>query len=277
MQLFVSDLDGTLLTGDQVLSPRTAAGINRLIQAGCPFTVATARSWESARKVLAPLRLRLPAIASNGVMLVDPATDRPLVVNDLGRERAEGLVALFEGAGRCPMVYTLLPDGTQRVYYKRVGNPAQQFYIDGRVAAGDPRFRRVDRFELIPGERIFEVAALDMGAAMAPLYAQVRFDPDLCVHDIDEVYFPGGRWLEIYDAKAGKDNALRELIRMTGAQQVTVFGDQPNDLPMFAVADCPVAVANAAPEVRAAARQVIGHHDQDAVLAYLESRWLPEG
>ena len=273
MQLFVSDLDGTLLTGDQTLSPRTVAGLNRLLAAGCPFTVATARSWESARKVLAPLKLRLPAIASNGVMLMDPAAHRPLGVNDLGWERARRLVEMFEGAGRSPMVYTLLPDGGQRVYYRRIDNPAQQFYIDGRIAEGDPRFRQVDAFAPAPGERVFEVAALDMGGIMDPLWEQVRADPGLCVHYIDEVYFPGGRWLELYDAGAGKDNALRELIRITGAQRVTVFGDQPNDLPMFAVADRAVAVANAAPEVRAAAQTVIGHHDQDAVLAYLESVW----
>jgi hydroxymethylpyrimidine pyrophosphatase-like HAD family hydrolase len=56
-----------------------------------------------------------------------------------------------------------------------------------------------------------------------------------------------------------------------GPESVIAFGDMPNDLPLFAWAGTSCAVANAHPEVRAAATHVIGANDEDGVAAYLET------
>ena len=50
----------------------------------------------------------------------------------------------------------------------------------------------------------------------------------------------------------------------------TVFGDNRNDLALFAAADEAIAVANAVPELRAAADRVIGANDDDGVALYLK-------
>ena len=42
--LYVSDMDGTLLNSQSVISPATAAILSRVISAGALFTVATART-----------------------------------------------------------------------------------------------------------------------------------------------------------------------------------------------------------------------------------------
>ncbi len=56
-----------------------------------------------------------------------------------------------------------------------------------------------------------------------------------------------------------------------GPESVIAFGDMPNDLPLFAWAGTSCAVANAHPDVRAAATHVIGSNDDDGVAAYLET------
>ncbi len=55
-----------------------------------------------------------------------------------------------------------------------------------------------------------------------------------------------------------------------GRESVIAFGDMPNDLPLLAWAGTSCAVANAHPEVLAAASHVIGGNDEDGVAAYLE-------
>ena len=55
-----------------------------------------------------------------------------------------------------------------------------------------------------------------------------------------------------------------------GPQEVIAFGDMPNDLPLLAWAGTSCAVANAHPEVLAAATHIIGSNDEDGVAAYLE-------
>ena len=47
--------------------------------------------------------------------------------------------------------------------------------------------------------------------------------------------------------------------------RLVVFGDNHNDVPMFAVADQGFAVANAVAELKVVATAVIGRHDTDAV------------
>jgi hypothetical protein len=55
-----------------------------------------------------------------------------------------------------------------------------------------------------------------------------------------------------------------------GRESVIAFGDMPNDLPLLTWAGTSCAVANAHPDVLAAATHVIGSNDDDGVAAYLE-------
>ena len=53
--------------------------------------------------------------------------------------------------------------------------------------------------------------------------------------------------------------------------ETVVFGDYLNDLAMFKIAGKAIAVANALPEVKEAANEVIGSNENYAVIEYLES------
>ena len=52
MELFVSDLDGTLLNKDQVISDYSKRELNRLINTGINFAIATARSPATVSDIL---------------------------------------------------------------------------------------------------------------------------------------------------------------------------------------------------------------------------------
>ena len=67
--LYVSDLDGTLLDGDGQLPEDSVKRINRLIDKGLNFTIATARNYDSAYPLLKGLNLKHPVILFNGVYL----------------------------------------------------------------------------------------------------------------------------------------------------------------------------------------------------------------
>ena len=54
-----------------------------------------------------------------------------------------------------------------------------------------------------------------------------------------------------------------------GADRLTVFGDNLNDIPMMQVADCAIAVENALPEVKAVAHEIIGPNTSDSVARYI--------
>jgi hydroxymethylpyrimidine pyrophosphatase-like HAD family hydrolase len=78
--------------------------------------------------------------------------------------------------------------------------------------------------------------------------------------------------LEISAAGVSKASALARLCGQRGidSRDVIAFGDMPNDLPMLAWAGSAVAVANAHPEVIAAADEVTASNEESGVARVLE-------
>jgi len=77
--------------------------------------------------------------------------------------------------------------------------------------------------------------------------------------------------LELCHPEGNKAQALRAWSAMLGCdpRMVTVFGDNLNDLGLFAVAGHRVAVRNAQSELKSLADEVIGSNDEDAVAHYI--------
>ena len=83
MELFISDLDGTLLNGNAEVTEFTRDTLNRLMAKGLNFTAATARTLASAGKILSGLDLKLPVILMNGVLIYDMTEKKYVKINSL--------------------------------------------------------------------------------------------------------------------------------------------------------------------------------------------------
>ena len=62
MNLYVSDLDGTLLNSNKVVSNYSKNILNNLIKKGVLFTVATARTPGTINDLLSGLNISIPAV-----------------------------------------------------------------------------------------------------------------------------------------------------------------------------------------------------------------------
>ena len=80
--------------------------------------------------------------------------------------------------------------------------------------------------------------------------------------------------LEVSDAAATKGTALTWLCAHVGEDIAgsVAFGDSINDLSMLEAAGCGVAMANAEPEVRAAADAVCATNDEAGVGRFIMTR-----
>ena len=141
--LFVSDLDGTLLTSDMNISENSLKIINTLIDEGMLFTYATARSISSASIVAKGLSTKHPIIAYNGAFIVEPDTRKILAKEDFSRAQTEVVMDIFRQNHISPLVYSFV-DGKERVsWIKSKENEGKRHYIDSRK--GDKRLRPVPR------------------------------------------------------------------------------------------------------------------------------------
>jgi Cof subfamily protein (haloacid dehalogenase superfamily) len=79
--------------------------------------------------------------------------------------------------------------------------------------------------------------------------------------------------LEISAPGVSKASSLAAVCEQAGIarEQVIAFGDMPNDLPMLRWAGCGVAVANAHPDVLAAADETTLTNDEDGVGVFVEA------
>lgn len=90
-------------------------------------------------------------------------------------------------------------------------------------------------------------------------------------------YMENNWYLEIFSAEAGKDKGARRLQALIGADRLVAFGDNSNDLPLFAAADVACCVASGRPDARAAADVIVAGNNDDGVARYLAAlRSWPE-
>lgn len=277
MTLYVSDLDGTLLLPSGELSARARRTVARLLATGVPFTVATARSVQSMREVLGDLPFALPVISFNGGFVSDYATGRHLRVFPLPPAAVAGIDALCRAADLEPLVSTTGADG-ERLYMREVPqNEGVGLYLKGRQAARDPRLRLVPDPRRGLEETVMCLTLIARRAVLEPLEAALTAELGEAIetHLFDDFYTAGWTWITIHPARARKDRAVAEVMAgwASGGRpsRWVAFGDQHNDVAMLAAADHGVAVANAIPEARAVADEVIGPNADDSVAAYLEA------
>ena len=70
--LVVSDVDGTLLTRQKVLTDAAKGAVRRLRDAGIGFTIVSSRPTVGMRFLIEPLEIKLPVGTFNGSCIVDP-------------------------------------------------------------------------------------------------------------------------------------------------------------------------------------------------------------
>lgn len=273
--IFVSDLDGTLLGADGALSAFSRRHLTDLLKAGLHFTVASARAWAEIVPVLGDLPLTLPVIAVNGAFITDYATGRHLVINDLPRPLAETIYRHILDEDLLPFIVT--HNGTEDcLYWQELKNEEMQWYHDTLHVQKDRRIRRIEDLKHAFTEQVIAFAVMgppQRVTALSNLLSEAY--PGLLENFLFEnPASPGHWWLTIHDRRACKSKAIRTLVDITGhrLENLTVFGDHINDIKMLQMAATAVAVANAEPALKFHADTVIGPNTDDAVVRYLLDR-----
>lgn len=271
MELFVSDLDGTLLNAEQEVSASSAAIINNLLLEGMRFSIATARGLESTRKIIAPLKLTLPVILSNGAFVYDVRREKYILENLLCTKDAKDMLDYLEKQHVSFFVFTFDQAGGQHVYYKELLSPESVEFLEERIRQGDLRFQKVTSFQPYLAEKIFKLVAIGGENELRPVYEFLKAGHSLNFDFTQDIYSKA-YWLEIAHPAANKRDALCFLQKYAGADRLICFGDNLNDCPMFEIADVCLAMSNAHTALKQMSNEIIGSNNENAVAEYLH-KW----
>ncbi|TCZ80059.1 HAD family phosphatase [Paenibacillus albiflavus] len=272
MKLYVSDLDGTLLRNNASLSEFTRENLNLLIDNGMHFTVASARSIVAIQRILGQVNFRLPVIEFNGSFITDYHTGEHQVINSIDPSL---VIELFLLLDRHHLGYTVSSfDGQQdRLYYSEILNEGLDWYYQDRIRAGDKRLTYRRNLRSIINEEIVSFTIIDRQEALQDVYHELhqRYANEIEIYLYENYYTKDWYWLTLHQKKATKDQAIKQIMDQYGfkPEELTVFGDEMNDYPMFKLAAHAVAVGNAVEGLKEAATSVIGTNEEDSVVKYL--------
>ncbi|MFF2198995.1 HAD family hydrolase [Streptomyces sp. NPDC058145] len=256
--LIATDLDGTLLRGDDTVSDRSLAALDRVARAGARHLVVTGRPAPRVRPLLAALGCTGLAVCGQGAQVYDAGTGRLLWSVRLDRELAETALGKIEAeAGQ--VFAAVDQDGVDGLTLIEPGYLMPHPTLPAvRVGRRDDLWR----------EPISKVLLRHHALSDDELAATAR----AAVGSLATVTMSGPGTVELQPCGVTKATGLALAADRLGiaAEQALAFGDMPNDIPMFDWAGRGVAMANAHPELKAVADEVTTSNEDDGVAVVLE-------
>ena len=259
VKLVVSDLDGTLLNSEHMVSPRTRRAIEAVRQAGIKFTLASGRSYQSMRTWSDDLAIDVPLISYQGALITDPSTRQPIYSKVFPMELVRDVCAF------CQQRHLSLTLYAQDEIYVADKRQSDDFYeawfgLPWHVVQGD----LAESLPCAPIKFIIIGSQSELDAVEPELEAELGERMEILR---SHAYFLEGLALGV-----NKGTALAWLAERLGvAQQETMaIGDNGNDIAMLEWAGCGVVMESAIPRVKEAANRETLSCDEDGVALVLE-------
>jgi len=264
IRLLLSDVDGTLVTKDKVLTEASIEAVHELGEAGILFAVTSGRPPRGMEMLVEPLSLETPVAAFNGGLVVDPhmAVIEQKVIPE---EVVEPIVDLFDSSGLDVWLYR----GADWL----VRDPeAPHVERESFTVQFDPTV--VEDFDGIT-EGIAKIVGVSDDTDLVAAVAQSAHD-----HFGDHVSAACSQpyYLDVTHPEANKGGVVKYLSAKYGIaeEEVATIGDMPNDVLMFARSGLSIAMGQSGSEVHRAARRVTGSNEDDGFAEAVERFILPD-
>lgn len=254
----LADVDGTLVTPEKILTPRAIAAVHALHKAGILFSVTSGRPPLGMAMLVEPLHLEMPLAAFNGGALVTP--DMGVIAQRVVPQTLVAPIAELMGAFKLDVwIYRGTdwfvpdPDGSH------VKREAATVQFQPKV------MRDIDR---LTDDVLKIVGVSDDRDAVARAAAEAhdRFGEHVAASASQPYY------LDVTHPDANKGAVAKYLAaryRLAG-DEIATIGDMPNDVLMFAHSGLSIAMGNADPQVKRAARRITADNNHDGFAEAVE-------
>lgn len=274
IKIVALDLDGTLLDSQKRLSERNRRALERAAAKGVLIVPTTGRFFGMMPEAVRNLPFVRYAITINGAQVYDRETDTAIVREEIPVDAAIHMMELLDGhdviydcyrdnwGWMTASLQDKAPDYATDEHYLRIvrefRRPVPELKAHLRETAASGGVQKIMLFSRRDDAEARELTAIRREMAK-------KF-PDIKV--------TASTWndLEFNASAAHKGNALKRFAEYLGLtlDNCAAFGDGLNDLSMIEAAGLGVAMANAVPEVKAAASRIAPSNDEDGVAAVLE-------
>ena len=256
--LVVSDVDGTLLTKEKLLTERAIGAVRKLHEAGIGFTITSSRPTIGMRFFIEPLGITLPIGAFNGSCIVDPAL-KPVeqhVIPEVAARRSLDMLGHF-GAD----IWLFTSD--RWLVQNREGAYVAH---EGRTIRAEPTM--VGDFTPYVSQACKIVGSSDDAAGLRRCEAEMQEALGAQATAVRSQSY----YLDITPPGVNKGTFVQTIARRLGISTdlVATIGDMGNDLAMFKVSGTSFAMGNASDDVKRKATHVTDSNEEDGFAKAME-------
>lgn len=259
VSLVLSDVDGTLLTDDKVLTPRARAAVQSLRAARIRFAITSGRPPRGLQMLFAPLALDTPVAAFNGGVLVT----RDLAVLQQKTLPAPVAIAAIDSLRE----YGLDPWAYRGNDWFVGDASAPHVAREARTVGFDPMVTEDVASDLTGVVKIVGVSD-DHATVLRAESALRQSLGDRAAASRSQPYY-----LDVTHPDANKGAVVDYFARAleVPAAEIVTIGDGPNDVRMFDAGGYSIAMGNASAAVKAAADAVTDSHLDEGFAKAMET------
>ena len=271
-KIIASDLDGTLLNKEQIISEENHYAISQMSRLGVEFVPTTGRAMnEIDPSIIKSADIRY-IITSDGAVVYDKNIGKPILTRYIPRDDVRFVLETL----RPYNVFIVVHEGGKTYFDKHKYNPEflNKCGIDeyfGFIISQHAEAKEDFESFLLSSDKMEMIALffeLNDGASSSK---QIFEDSGrLCAAH------SGANYLEVYSSDAGKGKTLVAFANMLGVdiRDVIAIGDSKNDSSMIEVAGIGLAVANACDTLKELADQTICDNSEHIAKYVLENYFI---
>ena len=260
IKLIASDMDGTLLNDDHMISEENLKAIRKAQEMGRHFTIVTGRDYDTVKPYLEECNLKCECILSNGAEYRD--INGNVIENVyMNKQSVKIVFDILNEAGLCIQLMT-----TNGAYM--TNKESDKKAVIERFKLFNPKMNEeeviefVNKFHAERGMKFLDDTFDNDEKLIAELKNKIKENTsDLAVAST----FSND--IEISDIEAQKGLILAKAIKKMGIDknEVIVLGDSFNDYSMFIEFENSYAMENAIPEIKEIAKYITDTNNNDGV------------
>ena len=221
--LFVSGVDDILVDKNNKVSAFSKVELNRMIEDGMKFTLATMRTPASLLEPLSDIDFRYPVIVMDGAALYDIKKSEYVREYVISPDTAREVNALIESSGLCSYVNVIIDD-TLLIYYREVEDKVNQDLVEHLKTS--PFMNYIKR-EFPGDENVVYFMILDKSEKVDDFYEELiskDYDKRFKILKYESDDYKGYSYIKIYNKNASKENMLLYLKEKYEIYTTTTFG-----------------------------------------------------
>ena len=220
--LFVSELDKALLNMHNTLTPYSKIELNKMLDDGLKFTIATMRTPAALLEALKDIRIKLPVIAMDGAILFDVKDNRYLKVYEMTYSETKEFLELFKENNLHCFVNVVVEDSVI-IYYDDFKNEVEKRIYD--TLRSSP-YRNYIKEELPERYGAVYLMLIDENKKIENLYSQMKelgYTKKFKILKYSSDDFPGYSYIKVYNKKAIKENMIQYIKELTKADDIIIL------------------------------------------------------